>query len=95
MSLRLSPEEYKALCKRVWGRDGWRCRRCGLRDHLHCHHVQFRSQGGPDESWNLLSLCSECHDAVHNYKLFVDVAEGNWIGTGGGCDGEVVFSWSY
>ena len=60
---------------------------------LHCHHVQFRSEGGPDESWNILTLCALCHEAVHRYELSISVPEDNWVGVGGGCDGEVVFSW--
>ena len=92
MSLRKLPDEYKALCLRILGRDGYRCRKCGFRENLNCHHVQFRSENGPDESWNILTLCSLCHDAVHNYKLFISVAEDNWVGTGGGCDGKVEFT---
>jgi 5-methylcytosine-specific restriction endonuclease McrA len=95
LSLRLPHDEYQALLQRVLNRDGWRCRypHCQLRNNLHCHHVQFRSEGGPDESWNLLTLCSFCHDEVHAYRLFISVPEDNWIGPGGGCDGKVIFSW--
>lgn len=94
MSLRLPAAEYKALCLRVLGRDSWRCRnpRCGMRNNLHVHHVVFRSEHGPDETWNLITLCSDCHDELHSYRLSIGVAEGNWVGTGGGCDGEVVFT---
>jgi 5-methylcytosine-specific restriction endonuclease McrA len=92
MSLRLPPEEYKALCRQVLDRDGWRCQFCGYRQELHIHHVQFRSEGGVDESWNLLTLCSDCHNAVHAYRLFISVPEDSWIGIGGGCDGKVIFT---
>lgn len=94
MSQRLPPEEYKKLCRKIWERDGWLCRACGLRNNLHCHHVQFRSEGGPDESWNLITLCCFCHDKIHAYELFISVAEGNWVGTGGGADGEVIFTYA-
>ena len=93
LSLRLPLEEYKELCRVVLGRDGWKCRHCGLRQMLHVHHVQYRSEMGPDESWNLLTLCSYCHEEVHAYKLFISVPEDSWVGTGGGCDGKVIFSY--
>lgn len=32
---------------------------------LHIHHILFRSQGGPDEDWNLIALCKYCHDRAH------------------------------
>ena len=69
MSLRLPEDEYKALCKSILQRDGYKCRSCGMRSNLHVHHIQFRSQQGPDASWNLITLCSSCHDGVHVYKL--------------------------
>ena len=71
MSLRLPEAEYKALCFYVLSRDHWKCRRCNLRNNLHVHHIIFRSHQGPDESWNLITLCSGCHNGIH-----VDVKNG-------------------
>lgn len=65
MSLRLPPEDYAALCQVIFNRDGWKCRSCGSRNSLCVHHVVYRSQSGPDEPWNLITLCSACHDGVH------------------------------
>ena len=62
---RLNNVDYYALCYKILRRDGWRCRNCEYRNNLHVHHCIYRSQGGPDESWNLLTLCAQCHDAVH------------------------------
>jgi len=69
MSLRLPPEEYAALCSTMLKRDGYRCRHCWFRQTLAIHHIVFRSQGGPDSSWNLCTLCTSCHAAVHANKL--------------------------
>jgi|ERR1035437_4278985 hypothetical protein len=93
MSLRLPHDEYQTLLQRVLNRDGWRCRnpRCGMRNNLHAHHIIFRSDMGVDESWNLVTLCSDCHDRVHAYALSILVAEGNFVGEGGGADGHLVF----
>jgi len=71
MSLRLPEAEYRALCKSILRRDGYKCRSCGSRSALHVHHIQFRSQQGPDASWNLITLCSACHSGVHEYKLSI------------------------
>ena len=93
MFLRLPPEEYKILCRRVLGRDGWKCRnpRCNFRGNLHVHHVIYRSEGGDDVTWNLVTICSNCHDRVHAYALSILVAEGNFVGEGGGADGRIIF----
>jgi hypothetical protein len=93
MSLRLPPEEYKVLCRWVLDRDHWKCRRCAYRQALHTHHIIYRSAMGEDVSWNLITLCSTCHDAVHSGKLYIVVPEGNFVGIGGGADGEVKFVW--
>src|ERR1039458_1702127 len=70
---RLPIEEYRALCKSILQRDCWKCRSCGSRNALHIHHIVFRSQGGPDEAWNLITLCSSCHHGVHQ-----DVEDGQY-----------------
>jgi hypothetical protein len=66
---RLPPEEYHALCLVVFGRDHYRCRHCKYRQNLTAHHIIFRSEGGPDATWNLVTLCDRCHSAVHRYEL--------------------------
>lgn len=37
--------------------------------HLEVHHIVFRSQGGSDESDNLITLCHTCHKALHDGKI--------------------------
>lgn len=86
MSLRLSPEEYKALITAVFERDLWRCRNCGFR-RLHAHHIVFRSEGGEDIRSNLVSLCPCCHDAVHSGRLSI-WSEDQALGA----DGELQFT---
>ena len=41
------------------------CRVCGCSQLLEVHHIKFRSRGGPDEAWNLVSLCKKCHGRAH------------------------------
>jgi hypothetical protein len=57
------PTEHKIL-----ERDGYRCRvpGCTSRRNLEAHHIIRRSQGGPDDPWNRVSLCHHHHHhAVH------------------------------
>lgn len=82
---RLPENEYHTLCKIVLQRDGYRCRSCGSRNALHVHHVIFRSQQGPDEAWNLVVVCSSCHDGIHKdikhgvYGLVITLGEDHSI----------------
>ena len=63
--LRLDPESYEALRRRVLRRDGWRCQSCGTMANLEVHHKEFRSHSGDDSEQNLITLCSACHSTVH------------------------------
>lgn len=63
----------------VMRRDGFRCKRCGLRENLSLHHksehmespkAQARSrllkaQGRVNSPANLVTACAACHDRVH------------------------------
>ena len=41
------------------------CEVCQRRPTSAAHHVVYRSQGGLDESCNLLATCLRCHAAIH------------------------------
>lgn len=52
----------------VLDRDGYTCQHCKGKSkdkRLQCHHIVFRSEGGPDTSENLITLCKTCHQALH------------------------------
>lgn len=50
----------------VLERDRYRCRGCVTsRGRLEVHHILYRSQGGPDALWNLITLCRQCHGRAH------------------------------
>jgi 5-methylcytosine-specific restriction endonuclease McrA len=66
---RLSPALYKKLCLQIHTRDHWVCRYCGSRSNLTNHHIIFRSQGGPDTTWNCITLCVDDHNLIHDEKL--------------------------
>ena len=64
--LRLDPESYRDLCRKVLARDGWRCQVCGRMAQLEVHHQQSRSRSGDDVEENLIPLCVDCHAQVHH-----------------------------
>jgi len=67
--LRLDPVAYENLRQQVLRRDGWRCQSCGALMNLEVHHQEFRSCSGADSEQNLITLCSDCHAAIHNGVL--------------------------
>lgn len=68
-SRKLNPD----LRAEVLQRDGGVCRRCGSNNMVELHHINYRSQGGPDANWNLIALCDPCHkghEGVHSDKRY-------------------------
>jgi 5-methylcytosine-specific restriction endonuclease McrA len=63
--VRLDPKSYEQLRNHVLRRDGWRCQLCGAMSNLEVHHQELRSQSGDDSEQNLITLCAECHAALH------------------------------
>ena len=54
----------------VLSRDNYTCQICKKKkQHLHVHHIVFKSQGGSDRMDNLVTLCSECHEKIHKGNL--------------------------
>ena len=63
--IRLGADAYHRLHQEILKRDGWRCQACGSLRGLEVHHIQRRSQSGDDSEDNLITLCSDCHRAIH------------------------------
>lgn len=56
----------------VLNRDNYTCQYCKGKhkdSKLEVHHIIFRSQGGSDESKNLITLCHTCHYNLHHGKI--------------------------
>jgi len=70
--------QHDTLTWRVYQRDGWLCQSPGCRSigPLHAHHIWWRSAGGPDEPWNLISLCEPCHRMVHAKAMVIVLGRG-------------------
>jgi 5-methylcytosine-specific restriction endonuclease McrA len=77
--IKLPLKAYKQLCDVVHERDGWRCQVCKYRQDLHCHHIIFRSHGGDDASYNLYTVCTDCHTAIHDRYIILLPIEGDNI----------------
>lgn len=64
---------YSSRREAVIHRDNYTCQCCGKRHvRLEVHHIIFRSQGGTDDENNLITLCKDCHDAIHNGTLILN-----------------------
>ena len=58
----LNQRRWQLLRLRVFGRDDWRCVKCGKAGRLECDHVVPLHRGGdPYNPANLQSLCKHCH----------------------------------
>ena len=56
----------------ILDRDHYRCQSRQKVKHaekLHVHHIQFRCNGGTNTPSNLITLCEDCHDALHHGKF--------------------------
>ena len=50
-------------------RDNYTCQCCGKTNcRLEVHHIIFRSNGGSNTLGNLVTLCEDCHKAIHSGK---------------------------
>src|SRR5574344_883782 len=57
----------KAACL---NRDNYTCQCCKTKKGtLNAHHIVYRSNGGADTLDNLIILCEECHQKLHDNKL--------------------------
>lgn len=74
--LRLDAESYRELHQQVLERDSWRCQLCGTMQHLQVHHLKFRSRSGDDTDQNLITLCAQCHEQVHQIPSYYKA----WLG---------------
>ncbi|MBR0384428.1 MAG: HNH endonuclease [Eubacteriaceae bacterium] len=54
----------------ILNRDNYTCQICGKKHtKLEVHHIIYKSQGGTDDENNLITLCEECHHAVHDKAI--------------------------
>ena len=62
--------EFSSRRAAVLHRDSYTCQICGkTHTRLEVHHIIFRRQGGTDDENNLITLCGDCHNGIHNGKI--------------------------
>ena len=59
-------------------RDGYKCRKCGSKTHLEVHHIIQRKDGGTDHRDNLITLCHDCHTALHRGEFTLRKPKGGY-----------------
>jgi 5-methylcytosine-specific restriction endonuclease McrA len=62
--------EGRNFREKVLWRDGYQCQRCGNSDRLQAHHIHHKAHGGTNTPHNGITLCENCHQALH---------EGLWV----------------
>lgn len=65
---------YQNIKQYVYARDGHTCQHCHGKskdNRLEAHHIIFRSMGGSDAPWNLITLCHTCHTQLHDGKFAI------------------------
>lgn len=70
------PKSRTEAKKQAKKRDFYRCQLLGFANvghhstTMHAHHIIYLSQNGTDDSWNLITLCDNCHRLVHSNKTY-------------------------
>ena len=59
-------------------RDGYKCRKCGSKTHLEVHHIVQRKDGGTNHRDNLVTLCHDCHAALHRGEFTLPIPKGGY-----------------
>jgi hypothetical protein len=54
---------------KIWERDDFTCKLCGVRRHLSVHHIKPEHKGGTLKPSNLITLCRHCNSRVHIKEL--------------------------
>lgn len=66
------PSDWDTRRKQVYQRDDYECQNCGRQGgphgnaELHAHHIVPKASGGTHRETNLVTVCQECHDSIHN-----------------------------
>ena len=69
------PGDWNDRRKRVYKRDDHECQNCGDKGshrgdaEIHAHHVVPKSKGGSHRESNLITVCKNCHHAIHGDEV--------------------------
>lgn len=60
----MQSDAWEKLRKRVFKRDGHKCKLCGGAEVLQCHHLTYK-RFGKEKLSDLMTLCKDCHELIH------------------------------
>lgn len=69
------PSDWDQRRKSVYRRDNFTCQNCGRKGgphgnaELHAHHIVPKSKGGSHKQSNLVTICKDCHNAIHTQSV--------------------------
>jgi len=66
------PADWDDIRAEVLDRDNHRCKKCGMENLLHIHHIIPLSESGTNDPENLITLCGHCHQIEHPHNITVD-----------------------
>lgn len=71
---KLNRRLWAVVRRRVFERDGYRCRKCGKAGRLDCDHIKPLAFGGAAyDMGNLQALCKRCHIEKTKAEFNLDV----------------------
>lgn len=70
------PDQIKLF---VLERDRWACRSCNSDNGISPHHIAYRSSGRDHHPSNLVTVCFNCHRAIHDNELKLIVVDGEYF----------------
>lgn len=75
------PDDWDQLAASIREQDEYTCRNCARQGgphgdvQLEVHHVVPLSKGGSNRASNLITLCEDCHNAVHHKNVMAPTAD--------------------
>ena len=76
------PSDWSTRRRKTLERDNYTCQNCGYVGgevgDFEIHHIVPRRAGGTHKLSNLKTLCTVCHDSVHNKKKLARSAKPRW-----------------
>lgn len=67
----ISANLTNAMRREVYRRDHYRCAICDSPKFIQIHHLYKRSMGGANHPMNLITLCMDCHTAIHGRPTWI------------------------
>jgi len=62
----INSEDWEAIRKAKLRESGYECERCGSRKGLQVHHRHYDKEFGYEDDEDLMVLCYDCHDDMHD-----------------------------